>query len=190
MDPRSDTELIHSYRQGKREALNILIERYLSMIYRFLYRMIGDARAAEDWVQETFVKVWRSLTKFDSSKSFKTWIFSIAKNTAIDYLRKKKELPFSQLESEEMPDMAETIMDLQPLPNEILAHKDLGHALEKALSKLPAKSRSIVLMHETEDMTFQDIADTMHEPMNTIKSRYRRAMFFMRDILKDILHQK
>ncbi|MDO8617546.1 MAG: sigma-70 family RNA polymerase sigma factor [Candidatus Uhrbacteria bacterium] len=186
----SDVELIRSYRQGKLEALDILIERHLNMIYRFLYRMVGDARAAEDLTQETFIKTWRNLTKFDSSKSFKTWIFSIAKNTAIDYLRKKKEVPFSHMENDEMPDMAELIRDVRPLPSEILTHKNLVQTLKEALSKIPAKSRSIILLHETEDMTFQDIADIMHEPMNTIKSRYRRAMLVMRNLLKNVMHQK
>ncbi|MBI4159946.1 sigma-70 family RNA polymerase sigma factor [Candidatus Wolfebacteria bacterium] len=71
-------------------SLELLIRRYLKPIYGFTYRYVGAGQDTEDVTQETFVKVWRNLKKFDQNKSFKTWIFSIAKNTAIDFLKKKK----------------------------------------------------------------------------------------------------
>jgi RNA polymerase sigma-70 factor (ECF subfamily) len=184
METQSDGELIRRYRKGDERALSILIQRHLDAVYRFARRMVNDASLADDIAQDTFVKAWRHLGRFKTSKSFRTWVLSIAKNTAIDALRKKNPIAFSQLETEEQTSFADTIPDSQPLAFEMLERQDSAHLLEDALMTLPPKSRSIVLMHETENLTFQDIADAMHEPMNTVKSRYRRALELLRRRLK------
>jgi len=90
---RLDSQLIADYLKGDEKSLEILFGRYLKPIYSFVYRFVGEGQEVEDVVQDIFLKVWRNLKKFDRSRSFKTWIFSIAKNTAIDYLKKKND-PF------------------------------------------------------------------------------------------------
>ena len=86
----SDEQLINNYLKGDEKSLEILIHRYLKPIYNFVYRYVNNKQEAEDVTQEVFVKTWRNLKKFKRNKSFKTWIFSIAKNTAIDSFKKKK----------------------------------------------------------------------------------------------------
>jgi len=93
----SDKKLIKQYLHGDEKSLGFLIKRYLKPIYNFVYRYVSEAASAEDITQETFVKVWKNLNKFDQRKHFKTWIFCLAKNTAIDFLRKKKEIHFLNL---------------------------------------------------------------------------------------------
>ncbi len=95
----SDQKLIANYLAGDEKSLEILINRYLRPIYSFVYRHVGNGEVAEDITQEVFVKVWRNLKKFDQNKSFKTWIFTIAKNTSFDFFKKKKAIPFSELEN-------------------------------------------------------------------------------------------
>lgn len=180
METLSDIDLIKLYRKGNDLALSILIQRHLASVYRFVLRMVGDAALAEDIVQETFLKAWRHLAKFNAAKSFKTWVFSIAKNATIDQVRKKNPIVFSQLEKEDDSNFSDAIPDQQPLADEILERADAASVLADALSKLPLKTRSIILMHDTEDLTFQDIADAVGEPMNTVKSRYRRALDVLR----------
>ena len=176
MDPRPDQELVASYRKGDDDALSVLIRRHTDAVYRFLVRMVGDASTAEDLVQDTFLKAWKHLARFDASKPFKTWIFSIARNAAIDRLRKKDPVAFTRLERDDVPDMSEDIADDRPLPDELLEREDIARELEESLKTIGPKSRSVVLMHETEGMTFQEIADAAGEPLNTVKSRYRRAI--------------
>lgn|SRR3989338_5463038 len=185
MDERSDNELIAAYRDGKDDALATLVRRHITAMHRFLRRLTGDATVAEDLTQDSFVKAWKNLSKFNPSKSFKPWLFVIARNTAFDYFRKRKTVTFSELENDDVPDLAEVIADDRPLPDEVLARADVAARLERALDGLPPNARSVVLLHETEDMTFQEIADAVGEPLNTVKSRYRRAIIVLRKMLTD-----
>jgi RNA polymerase sigma-70 factor, ECF subfamily len=182
MEPQEDRQLIQQFQEGREAALTELVQRHLPAVYRFLFRMVGDEALAQDLTQETFIKTWKYLSRFDASRNFKTWIFSIAKNTAIDYLRKKQPLTLSQLESEDVP-LGEFFVDDQPLPPEVLEREDLALAIKYALAQLPPKARSVVVLHETEELTFQEIADLTEEPLNTVKSRYRRALVSLRGLL-------
>lgn len=175
----SDADLIRSYRDGDETALSTLIRRHLAPLYRFVYRMVGDGRLAEDLVQESFLKAWKYLPRFDVSKAFSTWLYSIAKNVSLDELRKKRPMIYRS-DDEDAEDLIESIPDVQPLPPEILERKETAQELERLLSELAPASRSIVLLHDIEGLTFQEIADASDEPMNTVKSRYRRAIAFLR----------
>ena len=94
----TDIELLEAYLDGDEQAFKILINRYTPLLYNFVARLAGR-ESAPDIVQEIFIKVWKNIRKFDIEKaSFKTWVFTIAKNTATDFLRKKKDLHFSDLD--------------------------------------------------------------------------------------------
>ncbi|MDP2630883.1 MAG: sigma-70 family RNA polymerase sigma factor, partial [Candidatus Uhrbacteria bacterium] len=118
MHKASDNELISSYLSGNEQALESLIQRYLKLIYSFVYRYTGDAASADDLTQEVFVRVWRNLKRFDQEKSFKTWLFAIAKNAALDLLKKKKAIPFSAFDDAEGNNVVvDTLADPALLPN-------------------------------------------------------------------------
>src|ERR1700761_954795 len=112
-DIRSDEELIAAYLSGEEAAFGELTQRHLRQVYSFALRLVGDSAAAEDISQETFLKAWKSLQKYDESSSkFKTWLLRIARNTAIDYLRKKKHVPLSYFENNTGGNvLAETVAD-------------------------------------------------------------------------------
>ena len=95
MKQLSDEHLVSKYLSGEKEALEILIRRYLKPVYGFVYKYTGGVSETEDISQDVFIKVWKNLKKFDQVKNFKTWLFTIAKNTTLDFLRKKKMIPFS-----------------------------------------------------------------------------------------------
>ena len=180
----SDQQLVADYIAGDEKSLEILIKRYLKPIYNFICRYVGNEQEAEDITQEVFVKVWRSLKKFDQSKSFKTWIFSIAKNTSIDWLRKKKAIPFSNFENGEGKNLlTEKLADPAPLPNKILERAGIAEILNIAINQLNPKYRMVLFLRYNDYFNFREIAEVLSEPLNTIKSRHRRALILLKKLL-------
>lgn len=183
---KSDQELISNYLDGDKESLEILIRSYLKPIYNFVYRYVGNRHEAEDITQEAFVKVWRNLKKFDQSKSFKTWIFQIAKNTAFDILKKKKAIPFSEFENEEGENMIiETLADPAKLPSELLEKADIAQMLNAALEQLSPNYRMVLFLRYNDHFNFREIAESLNESLNTIKSRHRRALIALKKLLAE-----
>jgi len=125
MQNYSDEQLIVLYLGGDEQSLDFIVRRYLKPIYNFIYRYAGNRQDAEDIAQDVFLRAWKSLKKFDRSKKFKTWIFSIARNAAIDWLRKKKNLTFSDFEDADGENpLISNLTDSAPLPDEIIAEID------------------------------------------------------------------
>ena len=183
---RSGEQLILDYIKGDEASLEWLVNRYLKPIYSFTHRYVGNAQDAEDVTQEGFVKAWKHLERFDQSKSFKTWIFSIAKNTAIDFFKKKKAIPFSEFENEEGEKMIiETLADPFPLPHELLERAGMAQMLTAAMDKLFPKYRMVLFLRYNDHFNFREIAESLGEPINTVKSRHRRALILLRELLQN-----
>lgn len=173
---RSDEQFITNYLAGDEKSLELLIERYLKPIYSFTYRYVGNSQEAEDITQEVFVRVWKNLKKFDKKKSFKTWIFSIAQNASIDFLRKKKAIPFSEFENEKGENLlTNTLADLNPFNPKL--------SLVPVLERMPPKYRMVLFLRYNDRSTFREIAETLQESINTVKTRHRRGIAILRELL-------
>lgn len=163
--------------------MELLISPYLKPIYGFIFQFVKNTPDAEDITQEVFIKAWRNLKKI-KQKNFKPWLFSVARNTAIDFLRKKRAIPFSNFENEAGENiLMETMADETDLPDEILAKQNLEQELNVAIDKLPLQYRLTLLLHYKENLTFQEISECLNEPLNTVKSRYRRALIQLKNLL-------
>lgn len=178
-----DNQLISKVLDGDEEMFAEIVNIYLKAIYNFVYRLAGDRDAAEDLTQETFVKAWKNLKRFDQGRSFKTWLFTIAKNTTFDWLKKKKEIPFSTFTDEEGESWLENVADENILPDEILERKNIAEELDIILQKLPPHYRAILLLHHKEDFSLHEIAEILGEPYNTIKSRHQRGILRLKKAL-------
>jgi len=184
MTANSEAQLIANYLAGDEKSLEVLIESYLKPIYSFIYRYIGNEQEAEDITQEVFVKVWRNLKKFNRQKSFKSWIFSIAKNTSIDWLKKKKDIPFSNFENEEGENvLIETLTDPAPLPDKIIEQSGIVETLNTAINQLIPKYHMVLLLRYNNHFTFREIAEVLGGSLNTVKSRHRRALILLKKLL-------
>jgi len=184
MSMDSDQQLIVDYLAGDGKSLEILIHRYLKPIYSFVHRYVGNEQEAEDITQEVFVKVWRNFKKFDQNKSFKTWIFTIAKNTSFDFLKKKKTIPFSEFENDEGENkLIETLADPAPLPDELLKRVGIGEMLNVAINQLAPKYRMVLFLRYNEHFAFREIAELLGESINTIKSRHKRSIALLKKLL-------
>jgi RNA polymerase sigma-70 factor (ECF subfamily) len=177
----SDIELIDAYRSGENVAIETLIERYFRSIYSFVFRMIRSESDASDIVQDIFVKVWKYIGRFDATKEFKPWLFTIAHNTVIDWTRKKKPLLFSSMTADDAQPFEETLADIAPLPDAVFINNEWKKMLDDAIETLPLAQREVILLHHQDDLTFESIATLLKKPANTVKSSYRRGMMKLRE---------
>jgi RNA polymerase sigma-70 factor, ECF subfamily len=184
MERMNDEQLVKNYLDGDEKALELLFGYYLKPIYNFLFRLVGNTKDAEDLSQEAFMKAWSNLKRFDGQKVFKAWIYKIARNTAIDFLRKKKSLNFSDLTGDEESILVDLADDKQ-LPDERMMEMDLKSEIREALNELPLDYRTVMLLYYNGQLNFREIGEVMGESINTVKSRHRRALGMLRKILLD-----
>lgn len=185
MQEFTDEELILQYLKGDESSLNFLIERYLKQIYGFIFKYVKDQQIAEDIAQDVFLKVWKNLKKFDENRKFKPWLYTIAKNTTLDYIKKKKPINFSSYENKDGKNiLLETIKSDQTLPIEFAENQLLKSKLSETIKKLPEKYRSIFSLHYKNDFNLKEIANVLKQPLNTIKTRYRRGLVMLKKIIQ------
>jgi RNA polymerase sigma-70 factor (ECF subfamily) len=183
----TDEILIAAYKNGDEASFEKLVSRNIAYTYSFVVRFVGDASAAEDIVQESFVKAWKHLKRYNPAEArFRTWLMRIVRNTAIDYLRKKKEVVFSSLE-ESSGDVAMAIPSDELTAEELFAHTEDVTKLERAIRRLAPPYREVILLYREGSMTFEELGSMLATSPNTIKSRYRRALEALRLVL---MHQK
>lgn len=181
----TDTQLILESIAGKDESYAELVSRHLSGVYKFAYRYVRDAADAEDVAQETFLRAWKHLKKFDTTKNLRTWLFTIAKNTALDMLKKKKPLAFSKItEAEsELESFLAPYVATGELAEVTLDRKFLKGDIDAALAKLPPAYRAVLALRYNEYLKFREIAATLGEPIDTVKSKHRRGLALLRNAL-------
>ena len=173
----ADEQLALAAAGGDQTALQQLVSRNLEAVYRVCYGYLHDRSEAEDAAQEVFVKVWRNLDRFDHRQNFKPWLFAIARNTCLDFLKKRRDLAFSDLDAAfGEAGFGPSLLDSRPLPEALVENLLLGQRLGKAVKSLPAKYADVVTLRHERDLSFQEIAIETGKPLNTVKSHYRRAL--------------
>lgn len=178
-----DNRLVEDFLNGDEAVFSQLVKKYLKAVYNFLYYFTRNQTELDDLTQITFIKAWKNLRKFDQTKSFKTWLFTIAKNTAYDFFHKKKTIPFANFTDEDGKNKLENISDESILPDEILARNDIAKELEKKLAEIPEDYRIILTLHYKEDFSLSEIAEILDKPYNTIKSSHQRGLEKLKKLL-------
>ena len=181
---RSDEELIAAYLRGEEGAFAYVVEHNLTAIYSFVRRFVGSNEDTEDIVQDTFLKAWKSIKKYNVQTSrFKTWLMRIARNTAIDHMRKKKSVPMSYFDTEDGNALEDSLEDTTPLPDELFMRGQNEEQVTRALEALKAPQREVLLLHYMSGLTFEEVGAALEKPPNTVKSIHRRALAALRRIL-------
>jgi RNA polymerase sigma-70 factor (ECF subfamily) len=183
---KNDRQLIVDFLVGDDASFEILVNRYLKMVYNFLYRLTGGDKAlTDDLTQVTFLKAWKNIKRFNREKSFKTWLFTIAKNSARDFWKKKKTLPFTLFENSEGYNKLDEVAEDKPLPDEVLEQIESAEELEEKIKKLSPKYQTILFLRYRDDLSVTEIAEILKIPRNTVKSQYQRALNALKE---KILH--
>ncbi len=176
----SDEALLGRYRGGETRAFEVLLLRHQKGIYNFLRRHVGDDSLAEDLLQEVFLRVIRASATFQGGSKLSTWIYAIARNLAIDALRRAKHRrtesldgPVGHGDDDARPrELADPAADVE----REAGARDLGKRLEAAIAGLPVDLREVLLMRERAELSFKQIAEAVGIPENTAKSRMRYAL--------------
>lgn len=180
----TDEQLVESAKNGGEKAFKELMDRHIDAIYGFALQYAKNEENAEDIAQDTFFKAWKYIKRFKKGLRFKPWLYSIARNTALDHLKKRKSTVFSELDDEETDaTFAETLRDPEPLPPAIFERAEIVEVLKDAVGVLHPDHRMVLILHYRDDMTFEEIAAAMDKPMNTVKSWHHRALQRIRPTL-------
>jgi RNA polymerase sigma-70 factor (ECF subfamily) len=181
MENENDIKLVSNYLNGEEDALKEIVQKYYKTIYRFLFNYIGGSPESADLTQEVFLKIWKKIKKYDKRHSFKTWIFTIARNTAIDFLRKKRNSVFSDFENVDGTNMLEeNLSDDLPSASEVFSKIENAKKLKEELDRLPVIYKEVIMLKYQEEMDFGEISTVLKRPEETVKSQHRRALIMLR----------
>ena len=174
-----DSAVVTAFLNGEERAFTELAERYQTRLLNFIYRTIGDRDRAEDLVQEVFIRVYRHLHRFDRSKKFSTWVYTIASNLAKNELRNRSRNPLvlfqsmrGQGDEEDRPIEFE---DTTSRPDDMYRKRHLQELVEGTVAKLPVHHREVFVLREIEGKSYEEIAEITHCNLGTVKSRLNRA---------------
>ena len=184
----NELNLIEKSKNGDVEAFSELILSYEKKILNFTYRMLGNKEDAEDVTQEVFVKAYRAIASFDQKSSFQTWIYKIASNAAMDFLRKRKRRGTDKQVSLYLEDQDGEhelpVSSGADEPYSELRKKEAQKVLFRAIEELGSEQKEAVVMRDVQGLSYDEIAKITGQSLGTVKSRISRARLALRKILE------
>ena len=167
----NDAELVQRCLAGEERAYGLLLKKYKRPVFSLVYRMVRQREEAEELASEAFFKAFRALATFDPAKPFSSWIFKIASNLSIDWLRRRK----METASLDDADAVWELPDGRPTAEEALERAQTMQVVEEAIGKLAPDYRVVVLLRHHEERSYEEIADILGLPLGTVKIRLFRA---------------
>ncbi|MCA9736542.1 MAG: sigma-70 family RNA polymerase sigma factor [Gemmatimonadota bacterium] len=187
-----DRELVTRALRGRESAFRELLERYERPIFSLILRMVRDRSLAEDLAQETFIRAFNALGRYDPRYKFSSWIFKIANNLTIDHLRKRKLDTVSidgsphATSAEEQAQSRLTVESDGESPQEFVENRELGAQIEEAIGRLRPEYRTAVLLRHVEGYAYEEIAQIMEIPLGTVKTYLHRARHELMGLLEPV----
>jgi len=178
-----DAELVRRCLSGDQRACRDLVRRYERPVYSVLMRVVRSAEDAEDLVQETFVRVFRALDRYDTERPFAAWVFTIASRLAIDQLRRRR-LKTVSLTVSEPGSTEERELDVEDpglKPDEVTSHGEEEDRAARLIAGLPEHYRIVVMLRHQQDLSYEEIAEALNLPLGTVKARIHRARALLKD---------
>lgn len=182
----TDQAVVEKVVRGDVDAFSVLVSKYQDRIYSAVYNYVPNPEDAVDITQDAFVKAYSKLTSFDSGSTFYTWLYRIAVNTAIDFLRKRKSRPADSLDDDKFSEMGfEPVSnDVGADPVSVLHTNEQQRMLKRAISSLSEKLRTVIVLHDVEGLSQEEVAEILKVPVGTVKSRVSRGRAELRSLLR------
>jgi RNA polymerase sigma-70 factor (ECF subfamily) len=182
----TDPELLSAFKNGDAEALGVLMERHKAALYGYLLRLTRSASASDDIFQEVFLKLVRNPSAYGEREKFKAWLFTVARNAAMDHFRRESSRAEVPLEGTgEKAGPADFAASPEPGPAEAAENKALGERIAAALDRLSPDQREIFYLRHYSELSFREIAELLSLPIGTVLARMSRAAALLRKILED-----
>ncbi|MCK6579303.1 MAG: sigma-70 family RNA polymerase sigma factor [Anaerolineae bacterium] len=174
-------EWIQAALEGDQDAFAELVYTYQDSVFNLCYRILSDRVEAEDAAQEAFLRAYLNLSRYDPSRSFKTWLLTIASNHCIDRLRRRR----MKLMSIDDPMPSLTLSSDEPEPEQASITREQSEAIQRLLDKLPADYRAAIVLRYWYDYSYNEIADMLETSESAIKSRLFRARQMLAELIED-----
>ena len=185
---KTDEELMQAFQTGDVQAFRVLFGRYETPVFAFLLRQCGNRDTAADLAQDVFFRVVRGASSFHHQSKFSTWIYTIARNAAVDASRKARHRNHPSLDDSPKPDgqrLGDRIASDDPGPDRGTTAERLRTDLVDAIEKLPPDQREVFLLREYHGLSFNEIAEVVNAKVGTVKSRMRYALERLQEVLAD-----
>jgi RNA polymerase sigma-70 factor, ECF subfamily len=186
-------ETIRRVLDGDYDAFETFVEKYQARIYRHICKMVPDKQLAQDLLQETFLSAYKGLGSFSGASSFSTWLFKIATNTALMFLRKHQPECIEyedHLENVRKSDLVPASPEFVNTPLEILLSVEGRKKIEEAIDSLPVLYRSVLILRDVEGFSIEEVSQIMEASVAAVKSRLHRARHAVRESLSSYYGEK
>ena len=181
----TDEELIASFQNGNEQAYIELVRRYRDRLMTFVFRFLGDMELSEDIVQDTMIKVYTHKHYYKEIAKFSTWIYTIAGNLAKTELRKRKRRKVTLLSQMNTDDRKYEIPSTELQSEDIVQGEYTERYIQKAILQLPLHFRTVVILRDIQELSYEEISKIVNVPLGTVKSRINRARLQLQQTLKD-----
>ena len=187
----SELDLVKQCQAGNPEAFDQLVGRYRNRVFGMIYNMVHNEQDAWDLAQDSFLKAWKSIAGFRGQSSFYTWIYRIVTNVTIDWLRKKQVkgsgAEFDDtIQLKEIDPASRTVPKAGALPHQRMERREIRARIDEAIAQLSPEHRAVILMKETEDMQYHEIAEALGCSIGTVMSRLFYARKKLQNLLRDL----
>lgn len=184
---QQDREWAQRAKEGNEVAYQKIVDRYRKSLHYYISKMVRDQKVVEDLVQETFMKAFDNISSYSTDYAFSTWLYRIAKNHTIDYLRKKKlnTLSIDEPVQTKEGEMQMELPDKKEETDRDVIRKQRKKIIQQAIDNLPDKYQSVIKLRHMQEKSYQEISDELDLPLGTVKAHIYRARELLYKALKD-----
>ena len=183
----TDEELIARFQEGDEQAYVELVNRFRNRLMSFIYRYVNDMEQAEDIVQDALLKLYTHKHYYKNIAKFSTWIYTIAANLAKTELRKKKSRKVTYLSRMGPEEKDYELPAVEPDTDELAQSEYIENKIQAAIQKLPLHFRTVTILRDIQELSYEEISKIVDVPLGTVKSRINRARIQLQKELKDLI---